>query len=125
MPAHSFGAFIQHESETAPTSLAKTVHRDTITPAPPSVIELDQIQWGKPLQGPVNEDEVAVHSVSRDLEASQPSTPKGSKAVDALLQSVTNPPRNKWRVASATVMFMLMGMNDAAVSIYPAGAMAS
>ena len=116
MSAQAFGAFVQHESDKTPTPATKVIHRDSITSGSPSTIELDQIEWGKRLNGPTHENEDPIPS-PRDLEASQPPTPKRSQAVDALLQSVTNPPRNKWRLASAIVMFLLMGMNDAAVSV--------
>ncbi|RMD43563.1 hypothetical protein DV735_g1576, partial [Chaetothyriales sp. CBS 134920] len=100
----AFGAFIEHESgdrlqsasASSPLATPKPIH---VTPAP---FELDQLQWGERLRGPDHTD----HDVSepaatpRDLEASQPATPTQPMAVDALVNSLTSPPRNKWRTGA-------------------------
>jgi hypothetical protein len=118
MSAQAFGAFIQHESsDSLPTAFAKVLHRDAITQSSPPALELEQLEWGKRLDGPHPiEADVSIPPTPRELEASQPPTPKHGQAIDALMQSATTPYKNRWRLASATVMFLLMGMNDAAVS---------
>ncbi|OAL40338.1 hypothetical protein AYO20_00074 [Fonsecaea nubica] len=119
----AFGAFITHESE--PRSVvpgpAAVIHRDNITAVPPTAYELDEIQWGSRLNGPCklpSHDQSPVGQslpqTPGELERSQPPTPKQDRAVDALVQSISNPLQNRWRVAAASFMFFLMGMNDAA-----------
>jgi hypothetical protein len=123
MSSHSFGAFIQHESLAGNKVVrpAQVLQRDEITSIPPSAVELDELRWGERLNGP--KDQVSDAPVSedltlptpRELEQSLPPTPKQNRAVDALVQSATNPPRNRWRLASTGVMFLLIGINDAVV----------
>ncbi|RMZ76948.1 hypothetical protein DV737_g4619, partial [Chaetothyriales sp. CBS 132003] len=113
---NAFGAFIEHESDGPlpspyPLTLPKAIHNASI---PPSPLELDQLRWGERLRGPPVENDVSTLVSPAELEASQPTTPTRSHVVDALVYSLTNPPRNKWRVGSSTVTFLLMGMNDAA-----------
>lgn len=123
MSSHSFGAFIEYESTRTETieNLARVVHRDEITSIKPSAMELDDLQWGKRLNGPQQYNQFAAESeeqtepTPRELEQSRPSSPKEDKAVDAIVQSATNPPKNRWRLASTGLMFMLMGMNDSVV----------
>ena len=116
MSALPLGAFIQHESSNTNhvAGVDKAVHRDSITPQAPSAFELDQVQWGKPLKGvPLHEE--STPPTPGELESSRSASPHAAHAVDAIMQSMTNPPRNKWRLLSANAMFLLMGMNDAAV----------
>ncbi|KIW60669.1 hypothetical protein PV05_00869 [Exophiala xenobiotica] len=118
-----FGVFVTHESDASPAvrGPAPVVHRDFITSSSPTEHELNQLQWGHRLNGPGKEPRRSMSPVGQsipptpgELEQSQPPTPRGAHAVDALVQSFSNPPRNRWRIASATVFFLLMGMNDAA-----------
>lgn len=123
MASTVLGALITHESDSRPpvAGLAPILHRDQITAAPPTEHELDELHWGRRLNGPLKED-VREHSpIGRslpptpgELERSQPPTPKRDLAVDAIVQSFSTPPRNRWRIAAANVMFLLMGVNDAA-----------
>ena len=123
MSSHSFGAFIQHESATSEGSISPrpVLHHDEITAKKPSEVELDELRWGERLNGPQKQGpgvsglEDAIIPTPRELEQSLPSSPKGNLVVDALVQSATNPPRNRWRLASTGLMFVLMGINDAVV----------
>ncbi|EXJ75258.1 uncharacterized protein A1O5_01954 [Cladophialophora psammophila CBS 110553] len=123
MTVQAFGAFITHESDpsAAVRGLAPVVHRDNITAVSPTEYELDELQWGRRLNGPCKAPSRNASPVGRslpptpgELERSQPPTPKRDQAVDAIVQSISNPPRNRWRVAAASVMFFLLGLNDAA-----------
>lgn len=126
MSSHNFGAFIQHESSPAPTinELARVVRRDEVISTSPSAMELDDLQWGKRLNGPPSPDQHGeeindqTNPTPRELEQSRPSTPKENQAVDAVVQSISNPPRNRWRLASTGLMFMLIGMNDSVVRFW-------
>ncbi|RMZ75340.1 hypothetical protein DV738_g5530, partial [Chaetothyriales sp. CBS 135597] len=144
LSSNTFGAFIEHHHDSggrdhrllhqsssppsSPLAVPKAVHTpDNISPAP---FELDQLQWGERLNGPgidlYDMSETAATTTPRELEASQPATPTtpqhqhqhqqpaAGAAVDALVNSLTSPPRNKWRVGSSSIIFLLMGMNDAA-----------
>jgi hypothetical protein len=111
------GAFIQHESPIDATlkSPRKAIIHDRINP--PTNIELDAIQWGKLLSGPSESGPgYSVPPTPGELERSGPPTPKQHDAVDALAASSPNTPRNRWRLASAGIVFFMVGMVDAVVS---------
>ncbi|EXJ84843.1 hypothetical protein A1O3_05517 [Capronia epimyces CBS 606.96] len=127
MAAQAFGAFITHESDPAPLvpALAPIVPRDHITAGTPTEYELDGMKWGQRLNGPGPQLESsrdssptgigrALPQTPGELERSQPPTPQRNQAVDALVQSMWNPPKNRWRLASSSLAFFLMGVNDAA-----------
>ncbi|KAJ9610110.1 hypothetical protein H2204_015464 [Knufia peltigerae] len=118
-----FGAFISHESDSSASIRGPdpVFHRDNITKSSPTDDDLSRLQWGQRLNGPeknrpgtVSPIEQSIPPTPGDLEQSRPATPAGAQAVGAIVQSFSNPPRNRWRVASATVFFLMMGMNDAA-----------
>lgn len=114
----SIGAFIQHESspESSSQRAGKANRHDKTSP--PTNIELDAIQWGQPLPGP-SESGAAGPSIPPtpgELERSQPPTPKREHAVDALAALSPRTPRNRWRLAAAGLVFMMVGMVDAVVS---------
>ncbi|KIX00068.1 uncharacterized protein Z518_10995 [Rhinocladiella mackenziei CBS 650.93] len=120
MSAQTFGAFITHESSPSPVvvRLDPVVHRDNISTLPPTEYEL---QWGQRLNGPRKDLSRDSSPIGRslpqtpgELEQSQPPTPKRSHAVEAIVQSASDPPRNRWRLAAAALMFFLLGINDAA-----------
>jgi len=122
MTAHTLGALIQHESASPPsvTGLAKVVPRDVITTGTPTEYELNELRWGAGLNGPhrpaieVSTVNTSVPPTPKALEESQPPTPRRDQAVDAIVQSASNPRMNRWRLAAAGIMFFLMGLNDAA-----------
>jgi hypothetical protein len=117
MSSHNFGAFIQHESSPMKTGpeLARVLHHDSISSAKPSTVELDALRWGERLNGPVSQNSDAITPSPSALEQSLPPTPHQDRAVGAIVQSATNPPRNRWRLASSGLMFLLIGINDAVV----------
>lgn len=111
--AVTFGAVVDHISGPA-----KIVPRDAISGPSPGIYELDSLHWGQKLDGPRDDKDApypAAPVTPRELEQSSPSTPKGDQAVDAaLIQTASNPYMNRWRLASAGIFFLLMGINDAA-----------
>ena len=123
MSIKAFGAFITHESAASPnlSAPAPVVHRDTIPTVTPQEHELDELQWGQKHNGPEKTThgdpslfDRSIPLTPNELERSQPPTPKMDQTIDAIVLSVSNPPRNRWRLAAANVMFFLMGLNDAA-----------
>jgi fucose permease len=112
----AFGALLEPIS-----GLAKIVARDAISGPSPRIYELDSIQWGQKLNGPRDDRNTPYPATSvapigpRKLEQSSPPTPERDYAVDAaLIQTASNPYMNRWRLASAGIVFLLMGLNDAA-----------
>lgn len=123
MPVQAFGAFLILESDPMSnlTGPAPVVHKDSITSVPPTEYKLNELQCGERINGPGRASsraelpmEQTILPTPSELERSQPSTPTRDHAVDAIVHSFSNPPRNRWRIYSACVMFLLMGMNDAA-----------
>ena len=117
MSSHTIGALLSIESSgpSRVTPPAAVIQKD-VKSCPmhaPTEHELDQIQFGKPLRGPTD-GLVTDPSVTPDeLERSAPPTPKREEAVD-LVQSIWNPPMNKWRLLSACLMNFANGLNDGA-----------
>ncbi|KAK5049073.1 hypothetical protein LTR84_005496 [Exophiala bonariae] len=122
MSAPILGAFITHASkpEVSVSGLSPVLHRDQVFTSQPTHHELDELKWGERLNGPKLTPEAHVsidQSFSRpeeELESSQGVVSPHDRVVDAFIPSASNPPRNRWRLAAAGVMFLLMGLNDAA-----------
>lgn len=112
------GAFISHaDKPNLPVSgLPPVLHRDQLFTGQPTRHELDDLRWGEQLNGPSVGPKA--HSTIRQSFTPPPeeleSAPDQDQGVDAFLPSASNPPRNRWRLAAAGVMFLLMGLNDAA-----------
>src|ERR1700761_8928236 len=109
MSVQAFGVFISHEHDNSSkiSGPAPVIHRDSITASAPKSYELDELQWGRRLNGPRKESSRDSSPVGRsnpltsdDLEHSQPATPNRDHAVDAIVLSASNPPRNRWRLAA-------------------------
>ncbi|KAJ9290140.1 hypothetical protein DTO027B5_1459 [Paecilomyces variotii] len=109
------GALIELEKTPSITNPAAVVRKDKQGIAStPSDHELDQMQWGKPMKGPtVTVQGAHTPLTPSELESSNPSTPTGKGAVD-LVQSIFNPPRNKWRLLSVCFINFANGLNDSA-----------
>jgi fucose permease len=111
MTTATFGAFLEPISGPA-----KVVPRDAISGLSPGIYDLDLIQWGQKLDGPRDDNDTpyaVTLATPRELEHSP--TSKRDLAVDAaLIQTASNPYMNRWRLASAAVVFLLEGLNDAA-----------
>jgi hypothetical protein len=112
------------ESSESPLVLAapeKALSRiyHSVPQAPPDAIELDNLQWGAKLTGPV-ELEAATPSegetpaVPDDLEMSRPATPTQESEGFEAMQSAWNPPMNRFRMLAVCTMNLCMGLNDSA-----------
>lgn len=120
MSAHSFGAFIQHDSDlhiAGPLAVLKKAHHTT---APtPNVYELDEMTWGSRYNGPSIPSAPSgaqTPTTPNDLEMSRPPSPTGDEAA-VLVQSLHNPPMNIWRSGSACLMGFGNGLNDSAPGV--------
>ena len=118
MQSHVLGSCIDFDDSYSQVTkgAGKAVFKDgTSATQPPTSIELDTLEWGKKLNGPHGIGRVPENSISKqDIESSVPSTPIASHGTEAIVQSLTNPPRNRWRLAAAAITFLMMGMNDSA-----------
>ena len=126
MGSHTFGAFIDVESSPAsPQSprppqkaVAKTYHSVPL-PSAPEALELNDLEWGTHPSGHRSQAGVAspsgIASPSNDIEMSRPASPanEGLDGVDAL-QSFSNPPKNRYRMVSVSLMNFLGGLSDSA-----------
>jgi hypothetical protein len=103
---------------TAPEkALPRTYH--SVPQAPPDAIELDNLQWGAKLTGPVDPGAVAPSDVEtpvapNDLEMSRPATPSQESEGFEAMQSISNPPMNRFRMLAVCTMTFCMGLNDSA-----------
>ena len=109
MAASSFGAFITLDSKSQPPRRPEPVQKA------PAAHELDELKFGARYNGPpsreaasrtpVTSDEADVESIAR------PSPSQSTHAV----QSLSNPPMNKYRFSSVCLMSLSLGLNDSAV----------
>ena len=127
MNPQAFGAFIDIESapsndepHTIPVAPQKALPRTYHSV--PDPIELDNLQWGAKLNGPSKSGDAAPAESGyqtphgpMDLEMSRPQTPTvdAQNGVDAM-QSFSNPPMNRFRMLSVSLMNFGNGLNDSA-----------
>ena len=132
MTSHAFGAFIDVESspmssypEThaipiAPQKAFERTYHSVPLPQGPDTIELDSLQWGTKLNGPKGESGHDMPSGTQtpmmtNLVMSRPATPQDNEqdGVDTV-QSFSNPPMNRFRMVSVSLMNFGNGLNDSA-----------
>ena len=102
-------SFILMEGSPSLANPPATVRRDKQgIPIPPSEFELNDIRPSPSAPLPSARD-----VPPNDVERSTPPTPTTPSGVD-LLQTFTNPPMNKYRMASSTFMNFANGVNDSA-----------
>ena len=115
MTAHMLGGLSDLQSGSAldVADLARVVTKDAILATRSSTeLDLQSLQWGARSNG-LKQVETDIHppQTPRELEQSVPSTPQGW-STDAILQTATNPPKNRWRLIAAAIVFFNFGMND-------------
>lgn len=117
MSSHALSTFIDVESSgpsrITPPSAVVLKDGKPILPSSPNVHELDEIRFGRPLNGSADSAATQNSATPNELERSAPPTPKRDEAVN-LVQSFSNPPMNKWRLLSACLMNFANGLNDGA-----------
>ncbi|KAH8678989.1 major facilitator superfamily domain-containing protein [Tricladium varicosporioides] len=124
MTSHAFGAFIEVESSTenvehsipiAPQKALPRVYHSM--PHTSDGQELDNLQWGKKLNGPYESGASTptgyqTPRVLNDLEMSRAPSPI-QEGVEAM-QSFANPPMNRFRMLSVCLLNFGNGLNDSA-----------
>ncbi|MCJ1252382.1 hypothetical protein MMC24_000188 [Lignoscripta atroalba] len=117
MSAHAFGAFVKVDTSSQladpPAVLDKNAHT---TEPKPSNYELDQLIGGSYYNGPSQPQapsDTQTPITPNDLEMDRPSSPRSRDAAD-IVQSLSNPPMNKWRLLSCCLMCFGNGLNDSA-----------
>lgn len=124
MSSHALGALIQHESSHSPILAPPKAVAQKARPGTglgPTEIELDELEWGRRLNGPDGCPPVQARSPSgcvtpttpRELEQSNTSTLSGNRVVDPVM-SASSPPMNKWRLGAICLMVFSQGINDSA-----------
>lgn len=120
MAASAFGSILNIE-ESRIRDPPAVLRKDGLTlPSSPTAYELDAMNWGRRYNGPSAEP-VAPGTpkgtqtpiTPNNLEMSRPPTPEAHAVVETV-QSLTNPPMNKWRFTVACVMCFGCGLNDSA-----------
>lgn len=123
MSSHAWAGFIQHEPSKSPNLVTPAPGAPIIRPQAdlgPTDVELDNLQWGERLNGPLGHpqgqetstDTRSTNVTPGQLEQSNPATPRASQVDPAM--SVKSPPMNKWRLAAICLMVFNQGINDAA-----------
>ncbi|KAI9730742.1 MAG: hypothetical protein M1834_005711 [Cirrosporium novae-zelandiae] len=115
MSAARLGAFIELKSIPKITNPTAVIRRDTSgLPASPPQDQLDEIQWGERLNGPeISPTTPRSPRTLSELEMSSPGTTCPGRASE-IVQSISNPPMNKWRFQASCLMSLANGLNDGA-----------
>ena len=117
MASQAFGAFIDIDNTSRITDPPAVVYKDVHAIAPtPGAYELDQLTWGSRYNGPsVSEllSDSQTPITPNELEMSRPPSPKNDEAAD-IVQSISNPTMNRYRLISACFMCFGNGLNDSA-----------
>ena len=106
--------------QSPPKKAFERTYHSVPLPEGPTTIELDNLQWGRQLNGPRHEPAYAEPSgtetpIVTDLEMSRPTTPVDAEqdGVDTV-QSFSNPPMNRFRMVSVCLLNFSNGLNDSA-----------
>lgn len=117
MASPAIGAFVNINHTSRITDPPAVVFKDTHAIAPTlSAYELDELSCGSRYNGPSSKElpsGAATPLSPKELEMSRPPSPKNDEAVD-VVQSLSNPPMNRYRLISACLMCFGNGLNDSA-----------
>ena len=121
MAAGNLGAFIHIEEQSHIVGPPTVIHKDNHgVVTPPSMYELDEMSFGVRFTGPSTNPLVLtkpngadIPLPSNELETNTIPTQGAENVVDAV-QSLSNPPMNKWRFFAACLMCLANGLNDSA-----------
>ena len=115
--ASTFGAFIDHDQSSpiisGPPAALRKGSPLTAAPVPH---ELDELKWGNRLNGPSDPSSPSGTQSPRtlnELESSRPPSPNTDDGAD-VVQTLSNPPMNKWRLLSCCCMCFANGFQDSA-----------
>ena len=119
MAAATFGSIFNIEESRIQDPPAVLRKDDLASHSSPTAHELDRLNWGNRYNGPPIEPGTPgtpkgtqTPNTPNDIEMSRPPSP-GPYAVE-IVQSLTNPPMNKWRFTVACLMCFGCGLNDSA-----------
>lgn len=111
-----FGTLINvHQSPPIPGPPA-VVRKGSPLSAAPTSHELDEINWGDRLNGPSippTSSGAQTPKTLNELEMSRPPSPSADDAAD-VVQTLSSPPMNKWRLLSCCCMCFANGFQDSA-----------
>ena len=117
MASQSYAAFVDFDRSTPITGPPAALQKDPhALPDLPTAFELGEIHNNTRVSGasiPPTPAGAQTPITPIDLEDSLPPTPDQGEAVEAL-QTISNPPINKYRVLSACLMNLGNGLNDSA-----------
>ena len=119
MELFTIGAFIEHESRSQVVAWPVPAYAQTKLPVSdqPSNLDLDALEWGRKLQGPSTthngHNGWQTPATPPDLEGSVRSSPSDQHTAE-IVQSASNQPQNRWRLAANALIFFTNGFNDAA-----------
>ena len=111
------------ETYTVPTAPQKAVAKNyhaVPLPTAPNVLELDTIKWGARLNDSTEEPQSTdsgyqTPKTPNDLERSRPATPTSHDREGVhTMQSFSNPPMNKFRMTSTSLLNFANGLSDSA-----------
>ena len=110
-------AFIKIEGSPQISDPPAAVKKDARIRHPaPGAHEMDELTRGKQYSGPFTaapSSGIHTPSTPNELEMSRPSSPKNDEAAE-VMQTLSSPPMNKWRLLSACMMCFGNGLNDSA-----------
>lgn len=113
----SFNAFVAIESNTQIADPPAAIKKDSINRHPaPDNHELDQLSFGNRYNGPSEPPTptgVQTPITPNELEMTRPMSAVNEQPVE-VMQTLTNPPMNRWRLLSACMMCFGNGLNDSA-----------
>ncbi|KAL8901366.1 MAG: hypothetical protein Q9192_000581 [Flavoplaca navasiana] len=113
----SFSAFVAIESTPQIVDPPAAIKKDSFTRHPaPNVHELDELTFGSRYNGPSEPPTpsgVQTPITPNELEMSRPMSAVNEQPVE-VMQTLKNPPMNRWRLLSACMMCFGNGLNDSA-----------
>ncbi|KAI4280744.1 MAG: hypothetical protein L6R38_004209 [Xanthoria sp. 2 TBL-2021] len=113
----SFNAFVAMESNPQIADPPAAIKKDSFARHPaPSIHELDELSFGNRYNGPSEPPTpsgVQTPITPNELEMSRPMSAVNEQPVE-VMQTLTNPPMNRWRLLSACMMYFGNGLNDSA-----------
>ncbi|KAL8789672.1 MAG: hypothetical protein Q9195_006725 [Heterodermia aff. obscurata] len=115
MDSHMLGAFINVDQSSPIPGPPPAVRKGAPLPPAPTSHELDNINWGDRLNGPSAPTPSGAQTpkTPNELEMSRPPSPSTDEAAD-IVQTLSNPPMNKWRLLSCCFMCFANGFQDSA-----------
>ena len=116
MDSHTFASFIDVDSGSPVSEPPPVIRKGPPPPSEPTSYELDELNWGDRLNGPSippTPSGAQTPKTPNELEISRPPSPTTDEAAD-VVQTLSSPPMNKWRLLSCCCMCFANGFQDSA-----------